>query len=181
MALRAAALQQLEQLDLADMYGRAAEAQTSGEWTTAATLFSEIVVTDSDYRDAATRHQQCQIAQRIADLQDRLRHQSDTGAWQAIIDVSAELADLDPAAADTNGLVKKAREMLESRNPSLQADIEISLPRSGAATSRSLLHYRCRRRRWNNRRPRLTAIVRVLPVLSRSVSTSTSGLSAPLM
>jgi hypothetical protein len=64
---------------------------------------------------AATRHQQCQIAQRIADLQDRLRHHSDTGAWQAIIDVSAELADLDPAAADTNGLVKKAREMLEPK------------------------------------------------------------------
>jgi hypothetical protein len=121
--LRATAEQQLERLNLADKYGRATKAQTASDWKTAATLFGEITAIDADYRDAATRRQQCETARRIADLQTELRHLADDGAWHAVIQVGAELADLDATAADTDALIKRAREMLGTNPQQRRPDI----------------------------------------------------------
>jgi tetratricopeptide (TPR) repeat protein len=114
-ALRVVAERGLRELDLAEKYHAATEAQTSGDWATAATIFGEIVATDSDYRDADTRRLQCETAQSVAELQNRLRHHADNGDCQAVIDVSAEVAKLDPAAADPDGSVERACDLLGSK------------------------------------------------------------------
>ena len=111
--LRGTAERHLAQLELADKYQRATAAREGKEWSTAATLFNEIVEADPGYRDAATRHEQCLSAMRVADLQTQLRRHTDAGAWQGVIDTGAEIAKLDPSA-DTGGLVEHAREMLNA-------------------------------------------------------------------
>lgn len=114
-ALRAAAQRQLQELDLADKYRRATEAQARGDWTTAATIFSEIIGTQPDYRDAAIRGQACQKQQRIADLQAELRSHASANNWPAVIEASQQIASLDPSAADPDGLASHARERLDAR------------------------------------------------------------------
>ena len=114
-ALLDAARQQLEQLELADKYCRATEAQTVGDWTTADTIFTEILQTQPHYRDAANRRQACQKNRQIADLQAQLRTHASTHNWQAVIDASEQIGALDVAAADPDGLATQARENLEAR------------------------------------------------------------------
>ena len=105
-ALRATAVRQR---DLADTYQRAVGAQNCGEFSTALRLYTEVLDTEPDYQEAVTRRQQCKTAERIADLQDQLRHHADVQNWQAVIEVSDELAALDPEAADPDGLATRAR------------------------------------------------------------------------
>jgi tetratricopeptide (TPR) repeat protein len=135
-ALRATAEQQLQQQDLADKYCTATEAQESGDWVTATTLFGEIIAIDSGYRDAAARHQQCEHTWRVGYLQSELRRHANNGAWQAVLNVGAELANLDPAAADTDDLIERAREMLGSKlqQPGPRPDIAAPQPVSLLST-----------------------------------------------
>jgi YVTN family beta-propeller protein len=113
-ALRNAASQHLEELNLADKYRRAADAQSCGDWVSAATIFTEITDTHPDYRDAATRRHACENQQRIADLQAQLRNDAAADQWQAVIDASQQIAALDPSAADPGGLATQARDKLEA-------------------------------------------------------------------
>ncbi|HEY5361237.1 MAG TPA: trypsin-like peptidase domain-containing protein [Streptosporangiaceae bacterium] len=49
---------------------------------------------------------------RVADLQAKLREQFGAGQWQAVIDIDAELARLDPSASDPDGRTTRARAAL---------------------------------------------------------------------
>lgn len=120
-SLRAIAEQQLGQLDLADKYRRAAEAQERCEWTTAATLFSEIVSTDAHYRDAAGRRQQCRAAQRTTEAQNALERRADldSGAQQesAKRNVEARLKRAGSPSRDSVPLSAEERGRADPRHP----------------------------------------------------------------
>lgn len=101
------------QLDLAEKYQRANEAETSGNWLTATEIYSEIVETDPDYRDAMARREISEKKQQILDLQSELRYHAEVSNWEAVIAVSEELRKLDPTAADVDGIASRAREVLQ--------------------------------------------------------------------
>ncbi|MFX0577978.1 CHAT domain-containing protein [Nocardia nepalensis] len=120
-----------EKLDLADRYQRAVDAQACHKWAAATSLFDEILEARPGYRDATTRRQECRTAGQIADLQSELRRLADTGDWTAVADVSDEIARLDPAEADPDGLATRARD-------NLRADAELAgktRPDTGGDTS----------------------------------------------
>lgn len=76
------------------------------------------LVKDPAYPDAAERKTQYESRQRISELEAELRYHADTGSWQAVLDVAAELEVLDPASADPDGLATTARAELLKTQPS---------------------------------------------------------------
>ena len=114
-ALLMTARRQLQQLDLGDRYRRATDAQTCGDWTTAAALFTPILQMQPDYQDVGTRLEECQKRQRIADLQGQLRNHASADNWQAVIQTSQQIGAIDPTSADPDGLATQAGEALEAR------------------------------------------------------------------
>jgi tetratricopeptide (TPR) repeat protein len=110
----AAALKDTAQhrLKLGRTYREALEAEEAEDWLAAADGFAA-VQDDPAFPDAASRRQDCERRQRISDLQGELRYHSALGSWEAVLDVSAELAALDSDAADPEGLATEARDELE--------------------------------------------------------------------
>ncbi|MFE4197904.1 CHAT domain-containing protein [Paenarthrobacter sp. NPDC056912] len=105
-----------KRLDMARTYRAALEAEESGDWLAAADGFA-LVQEDPEYPDAAARKQDCERQQRVSDLQGELRYHSSLGSWEAVLDVSAELATVDPAAADPDGLASAAEAEIEKAKP----------------------------------------------------------------
>ncbi|MDR6988442.1 tetratricopeptide (TPR) repeat protein [Paenarthrobacter nitroguajacolicus] len=112
-------------LELATTYRAALEAEETGDWLAAADGFA-VVQDDPEYPEAATRRQDCEHRQRISDLEGELRYHSSLGSWQAVLDVSAELATLDPRAADPDGLAAAARAEIEKARPQEPPPVEAS-------------------------------------------------------
>ncbi len=97
---------------VADAYARARGAEDAGDWDTAVSEYDRVLEADQSYQDARRRREDCVRQQRIADLRAELRQRYSAGEWQAVVAVDAELASLDPAAADPGGLATRAREEL---------------------------------------------------------------------
>ncbi len=95
-------------LELDRTYREALKAEEAEDWLAAADGFAA-VQDDPGFPDAAVRRQDCERRQRISDLQGELRYHSSLGSWEAVLDVSAELATVDPDAADPDGLATAAR------------------------------------------------------------------------
>lgn len=103
--LRAVAV---ERAEASRAYQAARAAQDAEDWRAAAEGFAGLE-SDRDFPDAAARRQDSDRRQRIADLQGELRFHSAAGSLQAVLDVAAELEQLDPASADPEGLTTAAR------------------------------------------------------------------------
>ncbi|WP_275776967.1 CHAT domain-containing protein [Paenarthrobacter sp. Y-19] len=103
-------------LELARIYREALQAEESGDWLAAADGFA-LVLDDPEYPGAAARKQDCERKQRVSDLEGELRYHSSQGSWQAVLDVSSELASVDPSAADPGGLATAARAEIEKAKP----------------------------------------------------------------
>ncbi|MEV7662565.1 CHAT domain-containing protein [Paenarthrobacter sp. NPDC089316] len=101
-----------KRLELSRIYRDALAAEEAGDWLGAADGFAA-VQDDPSYPDAAARKQDCERKQRISDLQGELRYHSSLGSWETVLDVSRELATLDSAAADPDGLATAARAEME--------------------------------------------------------------------
>ncbi|WP_164205527.1 CHAT domain-containing protein [[Micrococcus luteus] ATCC 49442] len=98
-------------------YLRAREAEHEQDWMAAAAGYAQLAA-DPAYPDAAERKTRCESRQRISELEAELRYHADTGSWQAVLDVAAELEGLDPASADPDGLATTARaELLTTHTP----------------------------------------------------------------
>jgi tetratricopeptide (TPR) repeat protein len=110
------------QLQLAETYRRAGEAEDESDWTTATRRYAEILQITPAYRDAATRKEACEARQRLADLQAELRYHAAEGQWQAVLDVGTELVRIDPSAADPDGLVTRARNALHAAQRAADPD-----------------------------------------------------------
>lgn len=103
-------------LEMSRTYQEARIAEDAGDWLAAADGFAA-VQDDPAFPEAATRRQDCERRQRLSDLQGELRYHSSLGSWEAVLDVSKELATLDPEAADPDGLASAARSELDKLKP----------------------------------------------------------------
>ncbi len=103
-------------LELARTYREALEAEETGDWLAAADGFAA-VQDDPEYPGAAARRQGSERRQRVSDLQGELRYHSSLGSWEAVLDVSEELASVDAGAADPDGLATAARTEIEKAKP----------------------------------------------------------------
>jgi outer membrane protein assembly factor BamB len=103
------------------------ERVAAGDWQAVLAASEELAVLDpaaadpdglaSAAREQLTRRQEAEeaaAAQRaeVDRLQEGLRERAAAGDWQAVLAASEELAVLDPAAADPDGLASAAREQL---------------------------------------------------------------------
>jgi tetratricopeptide (TPR) repeat protein len=95
--------------DLAQRYARAREEEDKSEWAAAAGEYEQILELDSAYEDAAIRLEACQGRQKITELRSRLRELTGARQWQEVLDVSGELARLDPGSADAGEFAETAR------------------------------------------------------------------------
>ena len=99
--------------DLANHYALACAAADAQEWDQALRVFTMIADIDPDYRDVASRSSESSRRRDIAALQKQLRTTFSAGELQAVAGIAAQLAELDPAAADPDGLATQARQRLQ--------------------------------------------------------------------
>ncbi|XAS72184.1 CHAT domain-containing protein [Micrococcaceae bacterium Sec5.1] len=124
-------------LDMSRTYREALAAEETGDWLAAADGFA-LVQEDPEFPEAASRRQDCERRQRISDLQGELRYHSSLGSWGAVVDVSAELATLDPDAADPDGLASAARAEIEKAKPPEPEPPKQPSPERGSYTAADL-------------------------------------------
>ncbi|MFI6371688.1 CHAT domain-containing protein [Streptomyces sp. NPDC050546] len=114
--------QAAKQLQLIQLYDRAAEAEESGDWSSAVNCYEQIILKAPDYRDASARRDFCRTQQRITHLQEELRYHTNEGRWQTALHVSEELTQLDPDSADPDGLAALARQEVEQAQHSARLE-----------------------------------------------------------
>lgn len=124
-------------LDMSRTYREALAAEEAGDWLAAADGFA-LAQEDPEFPEAAKRRQDCERRQRISDLQGELRYHSSLGSWGAVVDVSAELASLDPTAADPDGLASAARAEIEKAKPPEPEPAKQPSPERGSYTAADL-------------------------------------------
>ncbi|MGO4248244.1 CHAT domain-containing protein [Paenarthrobacter sp. RAF54_2] len=124
-------------LDMSRTYREALAAEEAGDWLAAADGFA-LVQEDPEFPEAANRRKDCERRQRISDLQGELRYHSSLGSWGAVVDVSAELASLDPTAADPDGLASAARAEIEKAKPPEPEPAKQPSPERGSYTAADL-------------------------------------------
>lgn len=112
----------LRSRQLANAYALATAAQDAGDWIAAICEYDKVLENDPDYQDAAVRKAACQARQQVADLQAELRHHAAASRWQAVLDVDAELARLDPSTSDPDGLATHARDALTAEQRTADLD-----------------------------------------------------------
>jgi hypothetical protein len=95
--------------ELADHYLLACAAADAQDWDQALTAFTMIADIDPGYRDVAARLGECSRRRDIAALQEQLLALFTAGEFQAVTGIADQLAELDPAAADPDGLATQAR------------------------------------------------------------------------
>jgi tetratricopeptide (TPR) repeat protein len=113
-----------QQLHLSGVYQKAIDAEAAGELADATSAFAEILDIDATYRDVAARHAACEARQQVLDLLGELRHHAAAEEWDGVLAVDDELAALDPAEADPDGLASIAREQLTRRQEAERAAAE---------------------------------------------------------
>jgi outer membrane protein assembly factor BamD (BamD/ComL family) len=91
----------------------------AGRWKEVVAAAEELAQLDPEHPDpggiVSEARAKREAAERIADLQDKLREYATANNWQAVIEVNDELAALDPEAADPDGLATQARSALRAQ------------------------------------------------------------------
>ncbi|MFF8407487.1 CHAT domain-containing protein [Streptomyces sp. NPDC015684] len=103
----------VRQRRLAGLYQQATDAEATGDWATAIGMYTEVLRIDEEYGDAASRVNWCRSRQHAADLEEELHYHVDASQWEAVLEVSQELRELDPAFADVDGLASRAMDALQ--------------------------------------------------------------------
>jgi hypothetical protein len=120
-------MDQLEQArrnqHLLDLDANAANAADAGRWQEVVDALQAIDALQPT-NEVKERLTQAQLSLRIAELHNDVRALAKTGNWKAVLAADAELARLDPDAADLEGLATKARAAL------IEADLAASWSRS---------------------------------------------------
>ena len=101
---------------LATWSEQADRAAAEGRWSDAVIQLENIRSLDANYPDLARRLQVADAKRRVADLQSDIRTLAAAGQWAAVVAAGQELARLDPAQANPDGLVGRAQaELAEAR------------------------------------------------------------------
>ena len=88
------------------------QAADQGRWADAVAALERLLEAAADYPSAAQRLEQARARRQVADLQADLRRRHKARQWAAVLAASEQLTALDPAAADPDGLVSRARDQL---------------------------------------------------------------------
>jgi hypothetical protein len=93
--------------------GRRAEQEE--DWPSAAAHYQAVSDAQPEYRNVAARLAEVSRRRDIAALQEQLRAMFAAREFQAVVGIADRLAELDPAAADPDGLTIRARRRLEEQ------------------------------------------------------------------
>ena len=100
---------------LAFRYEQGRRAEQEQDWPSAAAHYQAVSDAQPEYRDVAARLAEVSRRRDIAALQEQLRAMFAAGEFQAVVGIADRLAELDPAAADPDGLTIRARRTLEQQ------------------------------------------------------------------
>ena len=121
--------------ELAGHYALACAAADAWDWDQALTAFTMIADIDPGYRDVAARLGEARRRHDIAALQEQLRAMFTAGEFQAVAGIACRLAELDPAAADPDGLATQARQQVQQHtvgiSPAESAQHAVPAPDTG--------------------------------------------------
>jgi hypothetical protein len=98
---------------VAARYAQGRRAEQEQDWPGAVSHYQAIFDAQPEYRDVAARLVESQHRRDIAALQKQLRVMFTTGEFQAVVGIASRLAELDPTAADPDGLVTQAQQQVE--------------------------------------------------------------------
>jgi hypothetical protein len=104
---------------LAARYAQGRRAESGQDWAGAAAHYEAVASAQPEYRDVVTRLAYCASRRDIVALQKQLRTMFAAGQFQAVVGIADRLAELDPAAADPDGLTTQARQQTQHRNADL--------------------------------------------------------------
>ncbi|WP_217242698.1 CHAT domain-containing protein [Streptomyces sp. AC555_RSS877] len=107
---------------LVRLYAQGLAAEEAGDWSTAIDTYEQILQLDPESRDAATRSEFCRDRRRIAVLREELCRHAGENRWQAVLDVSEEISQLDQDAADPDGLATRARQAVKEAQRATRLD-----------------------------------------------------------
>ncbi|WP_239310247.1 CHAT domain-containing protein [Frankia sp. Cj3] len=96
-------------------YQAADAAEQAGDWPTAIRSYTALLELDPGHSGALRRREQCRTRQHIADLQNELRLHYEAGDWAAALAVDHDIAAIDPAAANPNGLATQAHRQMAAK------------------------------------------------------------------
>jgi hypothetical protein len=97
---------------LAAWDAQANQAAIEGRWADAVDALEKIKAVDGSYADVGRKLPIARQQRRITELQAEIHAQAGAGNWAAVATAGTELVGLDPAKADPDGLVTRAREAL---------------------------------------------------------------------
>ena len=97
---------------LAVRYDQGRRAQQDMDWPSAVAHYQAVADAQPEYRDVAARLAEVSRRRDIAALQEQLRAMLAAGEFQAVVGIADRLAELDPTAADPDGLTTQARRRL---------------------------------------------------------------------
>ena len=100
---------------LAFRYEQGHRAEQEQDWPSAAAHYQAVSDAQPEYRDVAARLAEVSRRRPIAALQEQLRALFAFAEFQAVVGIADRLAELDPAAADPDGLTIRARRRLEQQ------------------------------------------------------------------
>jgi hypothetical protein len=104
---------------LAARYAQGRQAEQEQDWPGAVAHYRAVSDAQPEYRDVAARLSESSRRRDIAALQEQLRVMFTAGEFQAVTGIAGRLAELDPSAADPDGLTTQARQRLQQRTADL--------------------------------------------------------------
>ncbi len=114
--------QAYEDARLAARYAQGLRAEQEQDWAGAVAHYQAVSNAQPEYRDAAARLGESRRRRDLAALQEQLRAMFTAGEFQAVAGIAGRLAELDPSAADPDGLTTQARQRLQERQAREDAD-----------------------------------------------------------
>ena len=96
-------------------YEQGLRAEQEQDWAGAVAHYQAVSSAQPEYRDVVARLAEVSRRRDIATLQEQLRAMFAAGEFQAVFGIAGRLAELDPAAADPDGLTTRTRRILEQR------------------------------------------------------------------
>jgi hypothetical protein len=101
------------QQHLAELDGRAALAAGQRRWPAAVDALEELLALAPAYPDARARLETARHRQRISQLVADIRGLAAAGQWERVSAAGSELAAIEPTAADPDGLVTRAAQVMQ--------------------------------------------------------------------
>jgi serine/threonine protein kinase len=105
----------VHELLLSSLYDRAQEAVTSGQWTQAVNLYTQILKYTPDYRDVSAQLAESGRQKRLKALYSAAEQAIAAKRWQEAVDELGEIVELEPDYKQATGLLEQASATLKKQ------------------------------------------------------------------